>query len=108
MLGKLEHVQVAGEASNVAEAIATIPRLHPDFVILDIQLPDGDGIAVLETIKRVGPRTVVAMLTNYADDYHRLRCEAAGADFFLDKAKQFDEIPRILQELQQARAERHG
>jgi hypothetical protein len=36
------------------------------------------------------------MLTNYADEWHRPRCEAAGADFFLDKSKQFEEIPRIL------------
>jgi DNA-binding NarL/FixJ family response regulator len=61
MLGTLEDVQVAGQASNAAEALAAIPRLHPEFVILDIQLPDSDGIAVLETIKRVEPRVVVAM-----------------------------------------------
>jgi CheY-like chemotaxis protein len=41
------------------------------------------------------------MLTNYVDDYHRLRCRAAGADFFLDKSKQFEEIPGILRRLLQ-------
>jgi DNA-binding NarL/FixJ family response regulator len=51
---------------------------------------------VLEAAKRLHPATAVMMLTNYSDEFHRLRCEAAGADFFLDKSKQFDQIPAIL------------
>jgi hypothetical protein len=43
------------------------------------------------------------MFTNYTDEYYRQRCEVAGADFLLDKSKQFDEIPGILRELFQTR-----
>jgi hypothetical protein len=45
------------------------------------------------------------MFTNYTDDYYRQRCEVAGADFFLDKSKQFDEIPGLLRALMQAKVE---
>ena len=68
-------------------------------MILDIQMPDGDGLTVLEAAKRLNPAPAVLMLTNYVDDYHRLRCAAAGADFFLDKSKQFEEIPNVLRGL---------
>jgi CheY-like chemotaxis protein len=56
-------------------------------------------MAVLEAVKQLDPAPVVIMLTNYVDDYNRLRYRAAGADFFLDKSKQFEEIPWILRGL---------
>jgi DNA-binding NarL/FixJ family response regulator len=93
MLGHVAHVTVAGEAGSVAEALEKIRLLHPDVVVLDLHLPDGDGVAVLESVKRAIPAPVVIMLSNYSDDFYRTWCEAAGADFFLDKAKQFDELP---------------
>jgi DNA-binding NarL/FixJ family response regulator len=93
MVGHVAHVTVAGEAGSVAEALAMIPLLRPDVVVLDLHLPDGDGVAVLEAVKRAAPAPV---LSNYSDDFYRTWCEAAGADFFLDKAKQFDELPAIL------------
>lgn len=91
-----EQVQIVGGAACAAAAISSILELRPDVVILDLQMPDRDGVTVLEAAKQCHPAPVVIMLTNYVDEYHRLRCEAAGADYFLDKAKQFEEVPRIL------------
>jgi DNA-binding NarL/FixJ family response regulator len=103
MVESVERVQVVGQAPGVTKAILALKQLRPDLVILDIQMPDGDGVAVLEAAKQLEPAPAVIMLTNYVDDYHRLRCRAAGADFFLDKSKQFEEIPGILRGLM-----RHG
>jgi CheY-like chemotaxis protein len=97
-----------GQAGDAAEALAAIPQPHPDFLILDVHLPDRDGIAVLESIKQLRSPPVVAMLTNYTDDCHRLRCETAGADYFLDKSKEFAAIPGILRRLMQTEAPDHG
>ena len=99
LLESVEHVAVAGQVGGVAQAIAAMRDLRPDLVILDIQMPDGDGIAVLAAAKLLEPAPAVMMLTNYVDAYQRLRCEAAGADFFLDKSKQFEHIPGILRGL---------
>jgi DNA-binding NarL/FixJ family response regulator len=108
MLGHVAHVTVAGEAGSVAEALEKIRLLHPDVVVLDLHLPDGDGVAVLESVKRAIPAPVVIMLSNYSDDFYRTWCEAAGADFFLDKAKQFDELPGILSRVTSATVEDNG
>jgi DNA-binding NarL/FixJ family response regulator len=108
MLGHVAHVTVAGEAGSVAEALEKIRLLHPDVVVLDLHLPDGDGVAVLESVKRAVPAPVVIMLSNYSDDFYRTWCEAAGADFFLDKAKQFDELPGILSRVMSATVEDNG
>jgi DNA-binding NarL/FixJ family response regulator len=99
MVESVERVQVVGQAPGVTQAILGLKELRPDLVILDLQMPDGDGVAVLEAAKQLDPAPTVVMLTNYVDDYHRLRCHAAGADFFLDKSKQFEEIPEILRGL---------
>jgi DNA-binding NarL/FixJ family response regulator len=108
MLGHVAHVTVAGEAGSVAEALEKARLLHPDVVVLDLHLPDGDGVAVLESVKRAVPAPVVIMLSNYSDDFYRTWCEAAGADFFLDKAKQFDELPGILSRVMSATVEDNG
>jgi DNA-binding NarL/FixJ family response regulator len=99
MVESIEHVAVVGQAPGATQAILALHELRPDLVILDIQMPDGDGMAVLEAVKQLDPAPVVIMLTNYVDDYNRLRYRAAGADFFLDKSKQFEEIPWILRGL---------
>jgi DNA-binding NarL/FixJ family response regulator len=98
-------VTVVGQAGTVAAALQDIPQLHPEFVLLDIQLPDGDGISVLKAVKRLTPAPAVVMFSNYADDYHRQQCAIAGADFFLDKSKQFDQVPKILRTLMHSRNE---
>ena len=99
MVGSVEHVAVVGQARGVSDALTAMRELRLDLVILDIQMPDGDGLTVLEAAKRLNPAPAVLMLTNYVDDYHRLRCAAAGADFFLDKSKQVEEIPNVLRGL---------
>jgi len=99
MVESVEHVAVVGQAQGATQGITALRELRPDLVILDIQMPDGDGVAVLEAAKQLDPAPAVMMLTNYVDDYHRLRCRTAGADFFLDKSKQFEEIPNILRGL---------
>jgi DNA-binding NarL/FixJ family response regulator len=102
-------VTVVGQAGTVAAALEDIARLQPECVLLDIQLPDGDGISVLKAVKCMMPPPAVVMFTNYTDEYYRRRCEGAGADFFLDKSKQFAEIPGLLRTLMQTRvADPHG
>jgi two-component system, NarL family, response regulator DevR len=108
LLNKITETEVVGEAGTVADALAAIPGLRPDLVLLDIRMPDGDGFSVLKRLKALEHAPAVVMLTNHADDYYRRRSQAEGADFFLDKSKQFDEIPGILSQLTETRAHHDG
>ena len=76
-----------------------LARLQPDFVILDIAMPDGNGIAVLGAAKRLERAPLVGMLTHYSFPQFRKRCLEAGADFLWDKRPDLAEIPAVLRAL---------
>jgi len=108
MLVSHADVTVVGQAATVAAALQQIPQVQPECVLLDIQLPDGDGISVLRAVKRMTPTPAVVMVSNYSDEYHRQRCQVAGADFFLDKSKQFEEIPGLVRALIRTKGDHDG
>jgi DNA-binding NarL/FixJ family response regulator len=97
MLDELDGIEIVGQADNVAEAISGIQILQPHVVILDIRMPGGNGMDVLQTIKQdeVGPMVII--LTNYPYPAYRQKCLKAGADFFLDKSTEFDQIPELFE-----------
>jgi len=97
MLDDLTEVEVVGQAETVTKAISAIGKLQPDLVILDIRMPDGSGIDVLQTIKQDEPAPIVIVLTNYPYPAYRQKCLQAGADFFLDKSTEFDQIPELFE-----------
>jgi DNA-binding NarL/FixJ family response regulator len=96
LVSEFDEVEVVGEAAAGAEALESIMRVQPDVVILDIQMPLGNRISVLEAIRKANPDVLVIMLTNYPFPQYEKRCRTAGADFFLDKSGQFHEITSIL------------
>ncbi len=102
MLNELAEVEIVGQAETVAEAISGILELQPDVVILDIRMPGGSGIDVLQTIKQDRPAPVVIILTNYPYPAYRQKCLQAGADFFLDKSTEFDQIPELFERCKQS------
>src|SRR5437764_11818681 len=82
LLSELAEIEIVGEAQTCGEATERIRRLQPDVVILDIRMPDGSGIDVLETVKQSTPAPIVIMLTNFPYPQYREKCLRAGADFF--------------------------
>jgi DNA-binding NarL/FixJ family response regulator len=96
MLGEIPDVQVVGHAEDSIAARLLISALQPDVVILDINMPGGSGIEVLQDIKQMTPSPTVIMLTNYSQPQYRRRCMEAGADHFLDKSTEFEKIRALL------------
>lgn len=79
-------VRVVGEAGTVAEALRRIPELTPDVAILDVRLPDGEGISVCREIRSsVQPAPACLMLTSYSDDEALFGAIMAGAAGYLLK-----------------------
>lgn len=99
MLGGLPGVEVVGHAATAGDAIAALPQLQPDVVVLDIKLKTGSGIDVLRAIRHRMPALDVIVLTNYATEEYRKRCLEAGAKHFLDKTNEFEQLPAILDSL---------
>ena len=74
-----EDIQVVGEAGTVEEALVRIPLAKPDVAILDVRLPDGNGIEVCRQVRSDHPEIACLMLTSYADDEALLAAIMAGA-----------------------------
>ena len=78
-------IDVIGEAATASAAMARIPALRPDVAVLDVRLPDGDGISVCREICSALPGTVCLMLTAYGDDQALLGAIMAGAAGYVSK-----------------------
>jgi len=91
-LEEVPGVHVVGWADGADEATATIRRLRPHLVVLDLKLAQGSGLFVLEAIRRLDPPPTVIVLTNYPHEQYRTRCAELGADFFFDKAAGLDSL----------------
>jgi DNA-binding NarL/FixJ family response regulator len=96
MISGLPGVDLVGQADISFEAIEGLRRLRPNCAVLDISMPGGSGIHVLETIKREQPALSVIMLTNFAQEQYRQKCLALGADYFFDKTTQFEKVLDVL------------
>ena len=99
LLSEIEGAEVIGEARNYDEAVKGVRSLKPHVVILDIQMPGGSGIDVLKSIKQDSRPPVVLMLTNHATPQYRKKCMEWGADFFLDKSREFESLGPIFSSL---------
>lgn len=99
LLSDMQAVEVVGHAEDVAEAVESIRMIRPDAVILDMQIPGGSGFAVLREIRQSKLPTVVIIFTNDPFPPYRQRCVDAGADFFLDKTTEIEELLDIFKAL---------
>jgi DNA-binding NarL/FixJ family response regulator len=72
-------ITVVGEAGTAMSALARIPALRPDVAVLDVRLPDGDGVSVCREIRSTMPATGCLMLTSFGDDDALFDAIMAGA-----------------------------
>jgi len=120
LLGVADDLEVVGTAANGSEAIELARELRPDVVLMDISMPDVDGIAATGSILEADPRARVVMLTAFSDRDRVVAALDAGAIGYLLKDSQPDEVleairaaargdaplaPRAARELLAARSE---
>jgi DNA-binding NarL/FixJ family response regulator len=72
-------ITVVGEAGTAGSALARIPGLRPDVAVLDVRLPDGDGVSVCREIRSRMPEVACLMLTSFGDDEALFDAIMAGA-----------------------------
>jgi DNA-binding NarL/FixJ family response regulator len=96
MLGKEDDITVVGTAGNGAEAFDLCKETQPDVVLMDIRMPNVDGIAATRLIKKDFPNVRIMMLTTFDDKHNISQALSAGADGYLLKT---DEISTIAGKL---------
>lgn len=85
LLSEEPDIEVIGEASNGAEAVALVETLKPDVVLMDLLMPDMDGIEAIRRIRALNHGCYVLALTSFADDQKVREAIQAGATGYLLK-----------------------
>ncbi len=108
MISELPEIAKIGQAQNATQALNSVQKLNPDVVILDIRLSEGNGIEVLQQIKKENFAPLTIMFTNFPYPQYRKKCKDAGADFFFDKSTEFHKITGVLERIiQESHSEIH-
>jgi two-component system, NarL family, response regulator DevR len=95
----LPEITIVGEFVNAYDAIAAMLHQPPNVVVLDIKLANSNGIEVLLFGKNAAPQMKFIIFTNYTDAVYRDLFMDAGADYFLDKTNEVDQLLEILSRL---------
>jgi DNA-binding NarL/FixJ family response regulator len=85
-------LEVVGEASTGSEALMLAQTLAPDVVLMDIEIPEMDGIEATAALRRAVPQSAVVILSIYDDAQTRTRAQAAGAVAFVEKRGATDSL----------------
>ena len=92
--------EVVGEARTEEEAVTGVGATHPDVVVIDLRLAKGTGMNVLKSVKSQCPGIVAIVLTNHRQEEYQKPCLQAGADYFLEKTRQYADFEMLLRQMQ--------
>ena len=97
MLLEKMKILVVAEADNGSDAIHLVRDHTPDLVVLDISMPNIDGMEAILRIKAISGRVKILVLTSQSPDYFSLRCMKVGAAGYVSKAGDLDELMKAVQ-----------
>ena len=96
LLSEIDNVDVLGRAQNASVGYELYSTLKPDIIILDIRLPDENGISLLQKIKAEDSEIFIIMFTNYPYLPYKKRCKELGADHFFDKSTELKKLIDLI------------
>jgi DNA-binding NarL/FixJ family response regulator len=96
LLAAQDDFQVVGEAANGKEAVAVVRHTAPEVLLVDLQMPQLDGVGAIREIRTVAPNTRILVLTTYDSDGDILRAVEAGATGYLLKDTPREELFRAI------------
>ena len=99
LLKSIDNVEIVGEAKNGLEIMQLIEDTKPDLAILDVRMPEMNGIEVLRKIREDGIKIKICMLTSYPYKQYRTRSIMEGADYFFDKNLDIKQITDLITSL---------
>jgi DNA-binding NarL/FixJ family response regulator len=96
LLESLPDVEVIGEANSGEEAVTMTTAQQPDLVLMDLQMPDGNGLVATREINRTSPHVRILMVTLFEDDESIFAALRAGAHGYILKDAEEDEMVRAI------------
>src|SRR5215475_10921692 len=99
ILGREPNMEVVGEANNGAEAISLTEQLRPDVVVMDVSMPEVNGLKATEALAASSPETKVLILTRHGDASYVQRLLQAGANGYVLKQSAADELVRAIRRI---------
>ncbi len=96
---RIPDIDIVGEAATMHEAISETTRLMPDVILMDINLPDGDGVEACREIRSLCPEARVLFLTSFSDDSTVLSTIFSGASGYLLKEAGGDTLGRAIRDV---------
>jgi DNA-binding NarL/FixJ family response regulator len=98
LLNSVPGVTCICEAQTLGQALDSVRLEPPTLVILDMSLPDGLGMQIIQPLKRLAPAVLIAVLTMHAHVGIRKHCLALGADWFFDKFTDIDALLEVVRQ----------
>ncbi|MEZ7172137.1 response regulator [Sporosarcina sp. OR05] len=102
-----QDLDIVGEASNGKEAVQLANSLKPDIILMDLVMPEMDGIEATKIIKQEHPEIKIMMLTSFSDQDHVILALEAGAAGFQLKDIQPDELVTVLKKMMNGENQLH-
>ncbi len=94
----LDDIEVVGEASDGGEAVVAAHRLTPDVVLMDLLMPNGDGVTAIARIKEELPEIEIVAMTSFIEEEKVTAALAAGASGYLLKDAEADEVAQAVRD----------
>lgn len=102
-----ETIDLVGEAADGIEATAKVRELFPDIVLMDLVMPEVDGVTAIREIKKISPKTQVLVLTSFADDERVFSAIEAGALGYLMKDASPQDVIQAIQDVSEGKPVLH-
>jgi len=99
MLSVHKQAEVVASLKNGTEVLEALRILKPDLAIVDIKMPGLSGLEVLNEIRKEDDTIKFIILTFYSSDYYRQLAIQAGADYFFNKADDFDKVSLVVADM---------
>ena len=94
-----DHYEVVGEAGDGESAVRLATEQQPDLVMLDLAMPEMDGLQALPLIREAVPHVRVVVLSGFDQGLMADKARAAGADGFVEKGVPMEDLARVVDEL---------
>lgn len=96
LLASMPDVKLVGEATNGAEAVRLAEQLQPDIILMDLQMPGGDGLSAIRQIVQTSPHIRILVVTMFQDDDSVFAAMRAGARGYVLKDTDDEDITRAI------------